>query len=398
VAAETAGAARAESRALKEHVDLVQGKVAGGAARQAELLDAQARYLQSQARQAQADAAVRDAVEGLRTVTGVTVADFNGLSDKLTVKPLDPADTQHWVDMARHNNPRIKAASEATERGHQQVEAERASWYPNVSLQVFQNRHKTEGSLFGGGSDIEGLGGMVKVYVPIYEGGATSSRIRQADALYSKARIGEDKVGRDVTRETAAAVDGIKTAQSQAGALRASLRAQEQVVEQLTASYHAGVSSNVDVLDAQRDLFLARAQYVRARYDYALDTLKLRHAVGLLDISDLEEVNRLMVGNPVGLAAFGVVGDVMPSDRPAPSDHSAMPSQAAPDQAADRRADAKGASAAPGLWAVENEPADAPIQLHPPKEAAADAGAIHLRPPGPVTRTRTADAELDAGR
>jgi outer membrane protein len=431
VAAETANAARAESRALKEHVGLVQGKVNGGAARQAELLDAQAHYLQSQARQAKADAAVRDAVEGLRAITGVTVADFNGLSDKLTIKPLDPADTQHWVDMARHNNPRIKAAVEATERGHQEVEAERSRWYPNVSLQVFQNRHKTEGSLFGGGSDIGELGGMVKVYVPIYEGGDSSSRVRQADALYNKARVGEDKTGRDVVRETAAAVDGIKTAQSQAGALRASLKAQEQVVEQLTESYRSGAASNVDVLDAQRDLFLARAQYVRARYNYALDTLKLRHAVGLLDISDLEEVNRLMVGNPVDVAAFGVVADAAPPGHPAApsqapnpsqaSDHSAdtkdapaAPSQAPdPSQVSDHSADTKSALAAPGLRTSEDVSTDAPIHLHPPKAmAVADDEVIHLHPPGIANRSQlmpqatpqeapkiqTADAGPDAGR
>jgi outer membrane protein len=321
-ATETADAARSETRALKEHLELVQGKEQGGAARNAELMDAQARYLQSQAKQAQADAAVRDAVAGLRQITGANPTALNGLSEALTVKPLDPDDPQHWIDLAHQNNPRIKAAIEASERGHQQVEIERSGWYPNLSLQLYQNRHRTEGSLFGGGSDIEEAGGMVKLNVPIYEGGETSSKIREADSLYGKARANEDKTGRDVDRETEAAMDGIRTATSQVSALAASLHAQQQVVEQLTDAYRSGAASNVDLLDAQRDLFLARAEYVRARYDYALDTLKLRHAVGLLDIADLGEINRLLVGKPVNVADYGARPITTPPP-PAPKDSDA---------------------------------------------------------------------------
>jgi outer membrane protein len=147
---------------------------------------------------------------------------------------------------------------------------------------------------------------MVKLNVPLYEGGATSSKIREADSLYGKARADEDKMVRDVDRETEAAVDGIRTAASQVSALAASLHAEEQVVEQFSEAFHSGAASNIDVLDAQRDLFLARAEYVRARYDYALDTLKLRHAVGLLDISDLDEINRLLVATPVNVQDYSL--------------------------------------------------------------------------------------------
>jgi outer membrane protein len=353
---ETAEAAHAESLALKEHVDLVQGKQQGGAARNAELLDAQARYLQSQAKQTQADSAVRDAVAGLRQVTGAAPKSLNGLSEDLKIKPLDPDDPQHWMDLAHQNNPRIKAAIEASERGHQQVEIERSGWYPNASLQLYQNRHRTQGSLFGGGSDIEELGGMVKLNIPIYEGGETSSKIREADSLYGKARADEDKTGRDVDRETEAAVDGIRTAASQVSALAASLHAQQQVVEQLSDAYHSGAASNIDVLDAQRDLFLARAEYVRARYDYALDTLKLRHAVGLLDITDLNEISHLLVAKPVNVEDYSL-------GKPAKSADIEM---IAPVKAADT---AKPAKAEPAKSDTTGDPAPA-AKPEPKKQAA----------------------------
>ncbi len=329
-AIETADAAHAESRALREHFDLVQSRQRGGTARTAELMDAQARHLQSQAKQTQADAAVRDAIAGLRQITGATPGSLNGLSEQLQIKPLDPDDPQHWIELARKNNPRIKAAIEASERGHQQVEIERSGWYPNASLELFQNRHRTQGSLFGGGSDVQETGAMVKLNVPIYEGGETSSKIREADSLYGKARAEEDKTGRDVVRETEAAVDGIRTAASQVSALGASLRAQQQVVEQVNQAFASGAASNIDVLDAQRDLFLARAEYVRARYDYALDTLKLRHAVGLLDIADLDQINRLLAAKPVNVDDYAF-GRTRASALPAPEGvRAAQPAATAP--------------------------------------------------------------------
>jgi outer membrane protein len=297
-ASETADAAHSETRAVKEHLDLIDSKHARGAARDAELLDAQARFLQVQAKQVQADAAVRDAIAGLREVTGSSPGTLNVLSDQMVIKPLTPDNPQHWIDMAVANNPRIRAADEAAKRGREQVASERAERYPTVGMQVFSDRHKTLGSLFGGGSDIQEFGARLKVDVPIYEGGATSSKVREAKDLYEKAISDELHASRSAGREVEEAVDGIKTATSRVSALDASLHAQEQVVAQLASAYHAGVSPSVDYLDAERDLFLARAEYVRSRYDYALDTIKLRHAVGLLDIVDLAEINRSLVKKP----------------------------------------------------------------------------------------------------
>jgi outer membrane protein len=298
VASETADASRAETRAIKEHLDLTQSKHDRGAARDAELLDAQARFQQALAKQVQVDAAVRDAMAGLKEITGAPPGTLNILSDDLVVKPLDPDNPQHWIDLAITSNPRIDAANAAADRGEHQIAVESAGHLPTVGFQIFEDRHKTLGSLFGGGSDIQEYGMRFKVDVPLYEGGAVSSKVREARDLFEKARTEASRATRSVQRETEEAVDGIKTATSRVAALNASVRAQEKVVAQLSSAYSAGVSPSVDYLDAERDLFLARAEYVRSRYDYALDTIKLRHAVGLLAINDVAEINSQLVAKP----------------------------------------------------------------------------------------------------
>jgi outer membrane protein len=213
----------------------------------------------------------------------------------MQLHPVSPADPRQWIDMAVASNPRIVAADNAALRGEELIDVEKSAYMPTVGVQVFNDQRKTEGSLFGGGSDIRQYGARVKLEVPLYDGGMTSSRVREAKNLYGKAVADSARTRRNVERETTEALNGLETAISRVAALKASRVAQEQVVAQLSQAYRAGVSPSVEYLDAERDLFLARAEYLRARYDYALDTLRLRHAVGLLAIEDLAELNRSLV-------------------------------------------------------------------------------------------------------
>ena len=153
-------------------------------------------------------------------------------------------------------------------------------------------------------SDIQEHGVLLHLDIPLYNGGLTYSRTRQAQSMVGKALADEDQQNRAVERGTTAALDGIGTAAAQVEGLRAAQRAQEEVVEAAMTAYRSGTATTVDLLDAERDLFFARAESTRARYDYALNTLRLRYQVGLLDIADLDEVDRLLVPNQVPISDY----------------------------------------------------------------------------------------------
>lgn len=291
---EGALASSAEARAIDEHVKLVTSKYARGAVRYAELLDVQARSQLVVAKRIQAGAAIRDAEIALKEITGTLPGPLDRLSDAMAVTPVTPNDAQHWVELAIQHNPRILAASEAAQRSRQMIEVEKAAGYPTLALQMYHDRRKTEGSLFGGGSDIGQIGARLRLDVPISAGGQIHSRTQEALALHDKAIAETERTSRGVERETLQSIDGINTAASRVAALKASLEAQEKVVAQLDAAYRAGVSSSVEYLDSERDLFQTRAEYLRARYDFALGTVRLRHALGLLTIEDIAELSGKM--------------------------------------------------------------------------------------------------------
>ena len=53
-----------------------------------------------------------------------------------------------------------------------------------------------------------------------------------------------------------------------------------------------GTRTIVDVLQSQRDVFDARRNYAKARYDYVVSSLRLKQAAGVLETADVEEINR----------------------------------------------------------------------------------------------------------
>jgi len=78
-------------------------------------------------------------------------------------------------------------------------------------------------------------------------------------------------------------------------ALAEAVRAGENALLAKEESFAAGLTTNIAVLDAQRDLFQAERDYLKARYDYIRQMLELEELVGNLDEDDVRRVNTLLV-------------------------------------------------------------------------------------------------------
>ena len=62
-------------------------------------------------------------------------------------------------------------------------------------------------------------------------------------------------------------------------------------LEATQAGFEVGTRTAVDVLNSQQELFGARRDYARVRYNYVLETLRLKLAAGTLSVVDLEQLN-----------------------------------------------------------------------------------------------------------
>lgn len=305
VAIENLNSVQAERRAVERLRETIGARAAGGTARGAELLDAEARVLRLSARELEAQSNLRDAVQALQEVTGQRFDRLRPLASQLATRGPDTQDPDVWVERAMANNPRIAAARLSGNAAQQEITRQQAEYFPRLGLVIEQERRNAQGSLFGGGSDIESRFAQFRLSVPIWQGGMVESRVREARALAGRATQAQLAEERQVERRTRSALDGVLTAMARITALTASVAAQERVVEALQAGLRGGSVSGQMLVDAERDLFFARFELTRSRQEYVVEALRLRHAVGSLVPDDLDAFNALLAPAAISVVQPG---------------------------------------------------------------------------------------------
>jgi outer membrane protein len=147
------------------------------------------------------------------------------------------------------------------------------------------------GSLYGGGATVDTGDVAINIEVPIFDGFATKSKTREARYRYMESLQALEQQKRDVIMQVSTAFSGVKTAISRAEALKKSIDAQSELYNAKELGYRSGVYPSLAVLDAARDLYLYRRDLSLSRYDYIMNTLELKRAVGTLSEDDLIVIN-----------------------------------------------------------------------------------------------------------
>ena len=282
---------QSEKAAMFKHLELSERKLETGLGRRVDVEDARARYLNALSKEVELQSRLEDSRYGLREVLGTIPRDLRALRPDIDLQPPVPDDSGEWMQKASDYNLELRALSLSLQVAQKEIDALRGEHYPTLDLVYTDGNTDTEGSVFGGGSDIDSADLMLQLNIPIYSGGATSSKVRQAaEKRYSVMEDINNK-RRAVERETQDAFNRISTAIVQINALEQSVKAQERLLQSKSSGYRSGRNNILEVLDAQQDLSQARQALTKARYDYVLNILRLKFAAGDLQEQDLAAVN-----------------------------------------------------------------------------------------------------------
>lgn len=285
--------AQSEKAAVQRQLERTQARKRAGLATRTDLYDAEARFSTVEADEIEATNLLDDSYQALRESIGVWLIDLAPLQDEIPLTRPDPDDIDSWVESAIDGNLDLKARQQALEIAQQEVRMQKAGRYPSFDFVARLNNRDTDGSLFGGGSEVETADYSVQLRVPIYTGGAVSARIRQAVQQQGQAREELKLQNLVVTRETRAAYLGVISGMNKVEALEKSVIAQQSALEAKQKGYPQK-NTMLDVLDAERDLYLIKRDYAQARYDYLLNTLRLKRATGMLAEGDLLMLDDLL--------------------------------------------------------------------------------------------------------
>jgi len=201
------------------------------------------------------------------------------LGEKLPLAPPEPNDIDAWADTALRKNFAIVAASEAAASAKTAIEIEKSGWYPSLDLQAGYDMARS-GAEFNTDSNAGFVG--LTLTVPIYQGGAVASRTRQAGYNFRAAQDQLDQTRRKVDQQVKDAFRGILSSIEDVKARQAAIVSARSSLESTQAGLEVGTRTQVDVLNAQRQLFQAEFDYLSARYTYILNGVKLHQATSTL--------------------------------------------------------------------------------------------------------------------
>jgi outer membrane protein len=202
------------------------------------------------------------------------------------------------VEAAEAGSPLVQAQEAALEIADREIGKQRAGHYPTLDLVAARGRNSATGSLTAGvagpGFDSHSSTVGLQLTLPIFAGGAVMSRDREAVALREKARADLDNTRRSAALGARQAYLGVTNGMAQVKAFEQALVSSQSALESNKLGYEVGVRINIDVLNAQQQLFATRRDLAKARYDTLIAQLRLKSAAGSLGEEDVQAINALL--------------------------------------------------------------------------------------------------------
>lgn len=152
---------------------------------------------------------------------------------------------------------------------------------------VAKYRTEESGGRFGD-SDTDDASIGLELVFPIYKGGQVSSKVRSANLELNEARYQLTKTHRAVMREIRKSHRTVNTSLNRISARKRAVESADTALTMIKKSYQVGTRTSTDVLDAQREVFLAQRDYLADKYDYIINYLQLKNLIGTLVADDLE--------------------------------------------------------------------------------------------------------------
>ena len=293
-----------EEKAIKKQLDQAQQRYDVGLSAITGVQEAQLQYDLSKAARINNEGNLFSAREALNALIGREVFSLTALGDNLNISEPFPNSKEEWVKTALENNYQLKAAYLRRDAAKSNARSAASDHLPKIDIvgsasESETNQFNYEGfEINGQGIPVPAVTGRrnyaIQMSVPIFQGGAVSSRRKQAYSQYNEADENTLFTERRVIQEIRSQFSNVVT-------LVANVNAQEQAVISATSAleatqvgYKVGTRNVVDLLQAEKTLYSAEKNLANAKYDYILANLRLVLAAGTISPSNIVEINNIL--------------------------------------------------------------------------------------------------------
>lgn len=286
---------QAEKKAIGRQLEQTKQRFAVGLTAITDVHEAQAEYDRSVADEIVFQNTLTNSYEGLREITGKVHRDLKLLNTaKFSPSRPEPVSADAWEDISEAQSLSIAIDKVSLEVADESIELAQSGHYPTFDFFAQYNSSNMDNDLPGPDSYDDTIFG-VQLNVPIYTGGATTSQVEQARSNYVAASEALVSTHRSTIRSTRNAYNTVGATISAIKAFEQTVISRQSALEATEAGFEVGTRTIVDVLDATRFLFEAKAQLSSARYAYVLSVIDLKIAAGTLTEQDIEDINTGLV-------------------------------------------------------------------------------------------------------
>ena len=281
---------KSEKAAIKSQLNESKKRLEVGLIAITDYAEAQASYDLSETQYIEAKNLSDISKESLYVLTGKQFKKFSSIDKNIKAKDPDPNNIKAWEDFAIKQNLDLVAYKRAQDIATTNIKYERSKHFPTLDIYgTVKETDKGGGSSGAFESNNDYIG--IELNIPIFIGGNTYFNSKKASFLEEQARYDVLQKKREVIRDARKSFLNLKSSISKVNASKKALESNELSVEYNQAGFEVGTRSTTDVLLALKDLYKAKKNFSKSKYEYLLSKLRLKQSIGTLSIDDIKVVN-----------------------------------------------------------------------------------------------------------
>lgn len=254
-----------------------------------DILESQAKFDLAEADIVEAQNILTDARATLNKVLGRKVDEIQPLIEDFATLPVEPINLEQWESLALKSNLELAAQRHSLEVAEQEVNRSKAAYMPRLDAVMSWNNNVSDTTnTYNQDATVNSIG--LQFTLPIYSGGATPARVSQSKANLLKAKAEFDEKANAVLIELQKQFNLVLDSKLRLTALTTAVNSAQLLVTATHKSIKGGTRTNIDVLNAESQLFEAKGDLLLARYNYLQSYLNLKKVVGTLGFDDLQIV------------------------------------------------------------------------------------------------------------
>jgi len=292
-ASESLKAVQANKKSIEQQLESAKRNFEVGTSTIVDSQEAQARFDLATAQEIAAESDLEVRQRTLQAIIGKEPGPLAPFRRGAELTPPQPADMKQWAAAAEKDNISVQIQMAAVEIATREVDRQRAGHYPTIDLVANKGQSVSLATLGGQlETDFQNVG--VQLNLPIFQGGAVVSRQSEASANRAAAESTLEQARRNAALLARQQYLGATNGLAQVRALKAALISSQSSLESNRLGFEVGVRINIDVLNADNQVFVTRRDLAKAVVDTLMSQLKLKAAVGTLSEDDVAAANALL--------------------------------------------------------------------------------------------------------